>query len=284
MSYSDFFGIVRRLVLCLLVKMFYNIPGMPLTSLKELATYDDVITFVKASYDHENQIDLYIEHSGYDVLEMINDELNEDAKVYKSSSESDSSDDDEQVNPLDDLTKRVDFQTEGDENLDIPKITINDPWLIELAGHRNFIGYREYPKPLDERFNLEEDDPNEHLVDQKFKEEEVVRQSYHILTRHWLVFPSGFQEVEVRRGDEAYGVNLNTKNCVCKMWELSEIPCVHAVAAYMHMKMEPELGPLPLIEQKMPRRSRKEYQMEMDYEALAATEAEQETKEAEQAA
>ena len=26
------------------------------------------------------------------------------------------------------------------------------------------------------------------------------------------------------------------------MWELSGIPCVHAVAGYIHMKMEPELG------------------------------------------
>lgn len=57
-----------------------------------------------------------------------------------------------------------------------------------------------------------------------------------------MVYPSGFREVEVRRGDEAYGVNLHTKKCLCRMWELSGIPCVHAVAAYMHMKMDPDLG------------------------------------------
>ncbi|GKB03659.1 hypothetical protein Tco_0831802 [Tanacetum coccineum] len=119
--------------------MFYKIHGMPLTSLKELATNDDVIAFVKD--------------------EMINDELNEDAKVHKSSFESDSSDDDEQVDPLDDLNELVDFQTEGDENLDIRKITIDDPWLNKLVGLCNFIGYTENPKPLDGRFILEEDDP-----------------------------------------------------------------------------------------------------------------------------
>ncbi|GKA83708.1 hypothetical protein Tco_0805303 [Tanacetum coccineum] len=85
--------------------MFYKIHGMPLTSLKELATNDDVIAFVKDGYDHGNEIELYTEHSSYDVLEMINDELNEDAKVHKSSFESDSSDDDEQVAPLDDLNE-----------------------------------------------------------------------------------------------------------------------------------------------------------------------------------
>ncbi|GKB15864.1 ribonuclease H-like domain-containing protein [Tanacetum coccineum] len=30
--------------------------------------------------------------------------------------------------------------------------------------------------------------------------------------------------------------------CVCNMWQLSRIPCVHAMAGYMHMKMNPDLG------------------------------------------
>ncbi|GKF36898.1 hypothetical protein Tco_0113656, partial [Tanacetum coccineum] len=72
-------------------------------------------------------------HSGYNVLEMINNELNEDASVHKSSSDLDSSDDD--YDPLDDLTYLVDFQTEGDDNLDIPKITTDDPWLNKLILH-----------------------------------------------------------------------------------------------------------------------------------------------------
>ncbi|GJR06777.1 zinc finger, PMZ-type containing protein [Tanacetum coccineum] len=98
---------------------------------------------------------------------MINNELNEDASIHKSSSDLDSFDDD--YDPLDDLTDLVDFQTEGNDNLDIPKITTNDSWLNKLVGKGNFIGYTENPKPLDGRFILEKDDPNEHLVDQKFK-------------------------------------------------------------------------------------------------------------------
>ncbi|GKB64869.1 hypothetical protein Tco_0921055, partial [Tanacetum coccineum] len=58
----------------------------------------------------------------------------------------------------------------------------------------------------------------------------------------WVVYPSRFREVEVRRGDYAYGFNLRTKQCGCRFWELSGIPCVHAMAAYYHMKMEPKLG------------------------------------------
>ncbi|GKD40761.1 zinc finger, PMZ-type containing protein [Tanacetum coccineum] len=60
--------------------------------------------------------------------------------------------------------------------------------------------------------------------------------------RSWIVYPSGFREVEVRRRDYAYRVNLHTKQCGCRFWELSGIPCVHVMAAYYHMNMEPELG------------------------------------------
>ncbi|GJY88467.1 reverse transcriptase domain-containing protein [Tanacetum coccineum] len=146
-----------------------------LLPLKELAIDDDVIAFVKDGYDHGKEIELYTKHSSYDVLELINDELNKDAKVHKSSSKSDSSDDDEQVDPLDNLNELVDFQTEGDENLDIPKITTDDPWLNKLVGQGNFIVYTKNPKPLDGRFILEEDDPDEYLVDQKFKAEGIRR-------------------------------------------------------------------------------------------------------------
>ncbi|GJX06988.1 agenet domain-containing protein [Tanacetum coccineum] len=53
--------------------------------------------------------------------------------------------------------------------------------------------------------------------------------------REWIVYPSEFQELEVRKGDQSYGVSLQHKVCQCRMWELSGIPCVHAVAAYMYV-------------------------------------------------
>ncbi|GJR91418.1 splicing factor [Tanacetum coccineum] len=56
------------------------------------------------------------------------------------------------------------------------------------------------------------------------------------------VFPSGYQVLEVRKKDEAYGVNLIERSYVCKLWGISGIPCVHAVASYMHLHMDPDLG------------------------------------------
>ncbi|GJT83933.1 calcium/proton exchanger [Tanacetum coccineum] len=49
---------------------------------------------------------------------------------------------------------------------------------------------------------------------------------------------SGFQELEVRKGDESYGVDLMNKVCGCGMWELSGVPCVHAMAGYMHLNKD----------------------------------------------
>ncbi|GJU33143.1 hypothetical protein Tco_1176732 [Tanacetum coccineum] len=60
--------------------------------------------------------------------------------------------------------------------------------------------------------------------------------------RKWTVFPSGYQVVEVRKRDEAYGVNLITRECGCRLWNLSGVPCIHVVAAFMHFKLNPDIG------------------------------------------
>ncbi|GKD16052.1 calcium/proton exchanger [Tanacetum coccineum] len=76
--------------------------------------------------------------------------------------------------------------------------------------------------------------------------------------------PGGYREVEVRRRNQDFGVNLHQMNCVCNMWQLSGIPCVHVMAGYMHMKINPDFGvdecqppPLSPVERKMPGRLRK---------------------------
>ncbi|GJW04846.1 zinc finger, PMZ-type containing protein [Tanacetum coccineum] len=60
--------------------------------------------------------------------------------------------------------------------------------------------------------------------------------------RFWTVIPSGFQELEVRQGDQSFGVNPHLKKCMCKLWELSGIPCVHSVAAYLFLNKVPDEG------------------------------------------
>ncbi|GKB56201.1 hypothetical protein Tco_0912387 [Tanacetum coccineum] len=60
--------------------------------------------------------------------------------------------------------------------------------------------------------------------------------------RNWVVIPSGFQELEVSKRDESYGVNLVRKQCQYRFWEITGIPCVHAIAGYMHLNRDPDVG------------------------------------------
>nr|GEU92975.1 hypothetical protein [Tanacetum cinerariifolium] len=77
--------------------------------------------------------------------------------------------------------------------------------------------------------------------------------------RRWTVYLSGYEELEVRCGDQAFGVNLGAKKYVCRLWQLSGVPCIHSVVAYMHLSRDPEDGISHYYSQemKMPRRPRK---------------------------
>ncbi|GJV54517.1 retrovirus-related pol polyprotein from transposon TNT 1-94 [Tanacetum coccineum] len=54
------------------------------------------------------------------------------------------------------------------------------------------------------------------------------------------VVPSGFQELEVRKGEESFGVNLHLKKCICKLWELS----VYSSNMWKRQPNQPLLPPI----------------------------------------
>ncbi|GJR57898.1 hypothetical protein Tco_1500060 [Tanacetum coccineum] len=84
--------------------------------------------------------------------------------------------DDEQVSEDDrDLSKEsdpkyVDFHTEGEQNVVLEKLTIDDPFLTKLVGKGNFIGKRDDPiPPLRGTYILEKDDLDNDEIDTKYK-------------------------------------------------------------------------------------------------------------------
>ena len=50
--------------------------------------------------------------------------------------------------------------------------------------------------------------------------------------RFWHVIPTGGQLFEVRNGSEAFGVDEIRRTCSCRMWQLSGLPCQHAIAVF----------------------------------------------------
>ncbi|CAI9273625.1 unnamed protein product [Lactuca saligna] len=59
------------------------------------------------------------------------------------------------------------------------------------------------------------------------------------LGKFWGV-PSGIQQYEVRIGIDGYVVDLNNNTCGCRSWQVSGIPCVHAVAAISYLNRNAE--------------------------------------------
>ncbi|KAF5201983.1 hypothetical protein FRX31_008427 [Thalictrum thalictroides] len=44
----------------------------------------------------------------------------------------------------------------------------------------------------------------------------------------------------VNSNDKEFVVDLDKRDCICRLWALSEIPCCHAIAAIYYMEEEPD--------------------------------------------
>ncbi|GKC91378.1 pectin lyase-like superfamily protein [Tanacetum coccineum] len=70
------------------------------------------------------------------------------------------------------------------------------------------------------------------------------------------ITPSIRKRIEVMKGEESFRVNLHLKKCMCKLWELSGIPCVHSVAAYLFLNKELDEGVDQCYSQERPKKNR----------------------------
>ncbi|XP_076934335.1 uncharacterized protein LOC143600567 [Bidens hawaiensis] len=59
-------------------------------------------------------------------------------------------------------------------------------------------------------------------------------------SRKWIVIPSGGNMFEVRDGYEAYSVDLDNRECSCRLWQISGIPCLHSTTAIYYTNNDPE--------------------------------------------
>ncbi|GJT28612.1 zinc finger, CCHC-type containing protein [Tanacetum coccineum] len=107
-----------------------------ITTLKNDVDVDD---FVNLSYQNKWVVDLYVEHNGYDTLDirdqsktLVHNKGNESSDAYCSS-------DDEDLG-------FVDFHTQADDNVVIKTLITNDPFLNKLcSNNRHFRGFIDEP-------------------------------------------------------------------------------------------------------------------------------------------
>ncbi|GKA97943.1 hypothetical protein Tco_0825837 [Tanacetum coccineum] len=120
--------------------------------------------------------DLYCEHNGYDIMEMIQDQI---APKYQSVKPPFKCNVDDYAHSthenLEDLKEIFDFEVEGEKNVVITNSTTDDPWLNKLVDKRTFIGQTNDPTAnLGGRFIHEENDPEDDIVDPKFKAKKTI--------------------------------------------------------------------------------------------------------------
>ncbi|GKG39369.1 hypothetical protein Tco_0463514, partial [Tanacetum coccineum] len=110
---------IRRLVIVSTISMYYKIPSNPVTALKLLKNDEDLCQFVKACYENNLLVDLFIKHNGYDIMEMIHEDLHPKKPIGHVESDSDS--DGETNVPLDDVARVVEqFEHENEGNVVTP--------------------------------------------------------------------------------------------------------------------------------------------------------------------
>ncbi|GKB91151.1 hypothetical protein Tco_0963423 [Tanacetum coccineum] len=279
MTFNDLREIVKRLVHGLVKRLYYCNVGSPLKSILKLKSDSDVDAFLPLGYENRMYVDLYVEHHNYDVLDFLLEETSDPEIVSASSDEYCSDDESGDIDG-------VDFHIEGDHNVVIKNFTITDPFLNQLCSNGgSFRGFINDPI-LCNRGNVEED-PDGSQIDPHYKIKKVISYPKHDPTMDWdkmkpvlgtrfdhpkqlkiclanygvangyqlwYAKKSGFRKAE-NRAKELGGHSK-------WFWAISGIPCVHAVAGYMHLNRDPNVGvsnhpPLPPVIRRMPRRPRK---------------------------
>ncbi|GKC83675.1 hypothetical protein Tco_1139392 [Tanacetum coccineum] len=129
MSFVQFRKVIRNLVQDPVASLYYcKVDTALRIGIKPLKNDSDVDQFVIFAYQNKWEVNLYVEHNGYDALDIrdqgetiADDEDNESSDAYCSS-------DDEDL-------CYVDFHTEVDDNVVIKTLSINDPFLSKLCSN-----------------------------------------------------------------------------------------------------------------------------------------------------
>ncbi|GKE70784.1 hypothetical protein Tco_1528856 [Tanacetum coccineum] len=101
-------------------KVYYCQTGAKLSlGIREIKSHQDIAYIVKVSYNNRNEVDMFVEHFGYDIMEMAEFDRNEEQNNNMIESSNDdyySSDDYEEI-------ENVDFYTKDDDSVVIKNIS-----------------------------------------------------------------------------------------------------------------------------------------------------------------
>ncbi|GJR20691.1 hypothetical protein Tco_0969218 [Tanacetum coccineum] len=116
---------------------------------------------LNVGYDNGNEIDMFIEYFGYDIMKLAELERNE----VQNNNSIESSDDDYYSSDECEEIENVDFQTKGDETVVIKNISTKDPFLNKLCSTR--IMFRGSAQHIETETPIV--DPDDHQIDSVYK-------------------------------------------------------------------------------------------------------------------
>ena len=122
MTYDKFFDFLAYASKYPVVGLYYCVPGCDLTNgIREIKSNQQLGDFVAVGLEHDGQIDVYLEHHGYDIQDwLVNDDVDDE-------------DCEDEECELDDISAYVEPQFVGEEEVSIPNRCTNDPFLNRLC-------------------------------------------------------------------------------------------------------------------------------------------------------
>ena len=119
--------------------IYFLIPGRELSNgLKEIKDDNDLAEFVALGFKNEKEIDLYVEHHGYDLSHWLQNEIGPDEVS-----------DDDEIGDMEDIKGYGYDDAVGEEDVEIPNRTISDPFLNKLCNGNFINDHIENPDPTE---------------------------------------------------------------------------------------------------------------------------------------
>ncbi|CAI9271128.1 unnamed protein product [Lactuca saligna] len=200
---------------------------------------DDYVRFLDAGYKNRRRISIYIDHDDEPLMHWIEEEIAEDG-LYN---DSDPCFDYVDSAMLDDIS--VDHEADDEGLLEVIKERAPTCEHRQCARHiyANFkkkytcVEFRKLlwrAKSTTEYYMREINTMSTHAYDHLMERDpKTWCKAFFELDRYWDVTLSGPRIYEVKQLHGVYAIDLDQRTCGCRVWQLTDIPCVHGIAAIL---------------------------------------------------
>ncbi|KAK8574061.1 hypothetical protein V6N13_097055 [Hibiscus sabdariffa] len=112
-------------------------------------------------------------------------------------------------------------------------------WIVDARCHPIISMLEEIRKTVMQRLYVKRSWVNKWKTNITPRAQQKLEKNMELLVQCRLVW-NGDGGFEVTHGENQHTVNLNTMQCTCREWELTGIPCCHAICAMYHDSKEPQ--------------------------------------------